>query len=130
MNEATTLHFYLETTVRSFRNKMLIAVFKVSYFLSLYSITSTGECMACGEMSVTACGAGTSHVRSGASRGAQSTGRKRVCWRRGRGRAARAARGGSPRVQPVSPVSVFDETGQLDLFGRVLHNTSLVALQL
>lgn len=40
--------------------------------------------MTCCEMSLTACGAGTLLVYSGASRGAQSTGRKRVSWRRGR----------------------------------------------
>lgn len=47
----------------------------------------------------------------------------------GLGREVRAARGGSPRVQPGSLVSVFDETGQLGLLGQSL-NTSLVASQL
>ncbi|KAG8007510.1 Eukaryotic translation initiation factor 4B, partial [Nibea albiflora] len=46
----------------------------------------------------------------------------------GLGRGVRAARGVSPRVQSGSLVSVFDETGQLGLLGRII-NTSLAASQ-
>ena len=39
----------------------------------------------------------------------------------GLGRGVRAARGGSPRVQPGSLLSVFDGAGQLGLLGRILN---------